>query len=533
MPEATPGGRHGEPDRWPRRAYSLAWLLALPVVAGYLLLRSLRQPDYRRHWAERFLGRGARPAGEATPGAAGPRSAAGAADLSSAAGRPVFWVHAVSVGETRVAQPLIAALAARHPAARFVLTHMTPTGREAGAELARRLPGRLVQRYLPYDLPWTARRFLHEIEADAGVLMETEVWPNLLAEAARRQLPVLLASARLSARSLAKARRGGRLVRAAAARLAAVAAQTDGDRARIAEIYPGPLCVTGNLKFDHLPAPAAIADGRRLRRRFGARPLWLLASTRDGEEALLLAALAALPPGQPAPALLFVPRHPQRFEEVARLLAGTGLPLQRRREFGDADGDRGAGGDAGADIKADADIGAHARADAGADIKADADIAAHARADAGAVAGEGLDAARPLLLLGDSMGEMPLYYGMADVALIGGSLMPLGGQNLIEACACGCPVVFGPHMFNFAPAAADALAAGAARQVPDAAAALRALRDIAGDTGRREAMAAAALAFAEAHRGATTRLVAVLEQLLPGTSRPSPRTPGEGFGGGG
>jgi len=186
----------------------------------------------------------------------------------------------------------------------------------------------------------------------------------------------------------------------------------------------------------------------------------MLASTREGEERAIVDALAAAARGGAAdPVLLFVPRHPQRFDEVARLLAALGHPVVRRAQF--------------ASMPADSRV-----------------------------------------LLGDSMGEMPMYYAMADVALIGGSLAPLGGQNLIEACACGCPVLFGPHMFNFSQAAADALACGAARQVSDAAEAVQAMFELQADPGRREKMAQAATAFAQAHRGATERTVELIDGLL-------------------
>jgi 3-deoxy-D-manno-octulosonic-acid transferase len=439
------------PPRW----YAAAWLLALPVVALYLAWRSLRQPEYRRHWAERFLGHGAPVAGAA----------------------PVFWIHAVSVGETRAAQPLLARLARAHPDARFVLTHMTPTGRAAGAELARGLPGRVQQRYLPYDLSFAARRFLGEIRPAVAVIMETEIWPQLLAQASARRIPVVLANARLSQRSLDKALRQPGLLRAAAACISVVGAQTPADRARIGRLYDGPVEVTGNVKFDLEPDPSLIAQGRRLRAAFetapaqaagGApRPLWLFASTREGEERLLLDALRALGMlgGASAPLLLFVPRHPQRFDEVARLLREGGATVLRRAQW-PRDGQPAAALAAGT------------------------------------------------VLLGDSMGEMPLYYALADAALIGGSLLPLGGQNLIEACACGCPVVLGPHMFNFAQAAQDAITAGAARRADDAAGAIAALAQITAAPSPHAQMAQAALVFAASHRGAAERTVALVEQVL-------------------
>ncbi len=425
--------------------YTLAWLLALPLAALYLLWRSLRQAEYRWHWAERFFGAGPAPA----------------------PGKPVIWVHAVSVGETRAAQPLIEELARHHPQAQFVLTHMTPTGRAAGADLLRALAGRVVQRYLPYDLPYAVRRFLRETRPSVGVLMETEVWPNLLHAAGAQALPVVLANARLSGKSLRRAREHGALIAGAAARLRAIGAQSEADRERISQIYAGPIRVTGNCKFDLLPDAQLLAQGQELRARLqgsGAhRPVWLFASTREGEERLILDALAAQP-HVARPQLLFVPRHPQRFDAVAELLRASGRPVLRRAQWLAPGSDSGATADA--------------------------------------------------IWLGDSMGEMPLYYAMADVALIGGSLLPLGGQNLIEACACACPVVLGPHMFNFAQASADAIAAGAARQVPDAASALLAMGQISADASERARMAAAALAFSSLHGGATARTVALIEEAL-------------------
>ncbi|MCU0949552.1 MAG: lipid IV(A) 3-deoxy-D-manno-octulosonic acid transferase [Burkholderiaceae bacterium] len=422
-----------------RLAYTLVWLVALPLVALYLLWRSLRQREYRDHWSERFGGRGATP-----PGAG-----------------PVVWLHAVSVGETRAAQPLIEALMQQRADLRVVLTHMTPTGRAVGAALAARWPGRLVQRYLPYELPWALARFLREVRPAVGVIMETEVWPNLLATTRARQVPVVLVNARLSDRSLARALRFPALMREAARGFTTVLAQSSADAERLRTLYDGPIEVIGNLKFDLRPADDLLARGRALREALGARPVWLLASSRDGEEALVLDALASLghAPGR-EPILLVVPRHPQRFDEVARLIEAQGFAcLRRSRAPWQAPSPR-------------------------------------------------------TVLLGNTMGEMPLYFAAADLTLMGGSLLPFGAQNLIESCAVGTPVVLGPSVYNFAQAAADAVAAGAAVQVTDAAAALRMLAQLSADADRLQAMRHAAAAFAQAHRGATERTVARLLALL-------------------
>jgi len=430
--------------------YTVGWWLALPLIAIYLLWRSLRQPEYRSHWGERFLGRGAKPP----------------------AGKPVIWVHAVSVGETRAAQPLIEALAAQLPDASFVLTHMTPTGRAVGAGVAARLSGRLVQRYLPYDFDLPVRRFLQETQPAIGIILETELWPSLLFGAHAARVPVLLVNARLSEKSLAKANRGGGLIRAAARMVTRVAAQSEADRARIVQIYDGPVEVLGNLKFDLAPPVELVEQGRSLRAALGPRPVWLFASSRDGEEALVLDALKSLQTKMGSdPIFVIVPRHPQRFDEVARLIEARGFACARR--------------------------------------------------SAGAFAAP---PAQGTILLGDSMGEMAMYYAAADLALIGGSLLPFGAQNLIEACAVGTPVVLGPSTFNFMQAANDALAAGAAVQVETATQALVAFDELSRDDARRAAMAAAAREFAAAHRGATARTVAMIRGVLDSMPASAPAT---------
>jgi 3-deoxy-D-manno-octulosonic-acid transferase len=427
-------------DTSARKWYAFGWWLILPLVAMYLLWRSLRQPEYRSHWGERFFGRGARPFG----------------------GKPVIWVHAVSVGETRAAQPLIEALAEQLPTASFVLTHMTPTGRAVGEGVAASLPGRLVQRYLPYDFDLPVRRFLHETQPDIGIILETEIWPSLLIGARAAQVPMLLVNARLSEQSLERARRWEGLIRAAAQAVTRVAAQSEADRARIAQLYAGPIEVLGNLKFDLAPPADLIEQGRHMRQALGQRPVWLFASSRDGEEALVLDALKSLRQQLGSdPIFLVVPRHPQRFDEVARLIEARGFACARR--------------------------------------------------SAGALAAP---PANGTILLGDSMGEMAMYYAVADLALIGGSLLPFGAQNLIEACAVGTPVVLGPSTFNFMQAASDALAAGAAVQVDNAAQALLAFDQLSRDDVRRGAMAAAARDFAAAHRGATQRTAAMIRGVL-------------------
>jgi len=367
-----------------------------------------------------------------------------------------LWLHAVSLGETRAAAPLIQALRERSPGLRLLLTHSTATGREAGMPLLR--PGD-VQAWLPYDTPGAVRRFLRHFRPAAGVLMETEIWPTLLLTAQQAGVPMVLANARLSPRSLRKGLRLKRLLHPAVRSLALVLAQTGADAERLRLAGARAVQVCGNLKFDMTPPPALLAQGRVWREAV-RRPVVLAASTREGEEAPLLAAWQRLP--APRPLLLLVPRHPQRFGEVAALVGQAGLRLARRSEWTDT-----------------------------------APAAAH-EAD---------------VWLGDSMGEMPLYAAMADVALLGGSFAPLGGQNLIELAACGCPVVMGPHTFNFEEAAELALAAGAAQRVPDIEHAVQSALAL-GAEGPHAAWAQRALHFAQGHRGATARMADELLQLL-------------------
>lgn len=417
-----------------RGAYSLLLRLATPAYLARLWWRGRAEPGYREHIGER-LGLGSAPA---EPGR--------------------LWLHAVSLGETRAAVPLIEALRQQQPGLRLLLTHGTATGREAGRALLREGD---VQAWLPYDSPGATRRFLRHHRPALGVVMETEVWPNLLHAAEAQRVPVVLANARLSARSARQGERLAALLHPALARFTAVLAQTEADATRLRAAGARQLQVMGNLKFDMTPAPALLSRGVAWRDA-AKRPVVLAAVTREGEEAPLLAAWAALP--APRPLLLLVPRHPQRFDEVAALVQQAGLTLSRRSAWG-AEGGEG-------------------------DAPAAADV-----------------------WLGDSLGEMPAYYAAAQVALLGGSFAPLGGQNLIEAAACGCPLLMGPHTFNFAEAAELALAAGAALRVETIEAAVALAPALITD-GRAAAMAPRAAHFAGQHRGAATRMAQAVLALL-------------------
>lgn len=410
--------------------YTLALLLLLPWALLHLLWRARRQPEYLRYWGERFGSYSTR-----LPG-------------------PVIWLHAVSVGETRAAQPLVALLSRHYPGYQILFTHMTPTGRHTGEELF----GDRVQRvYLPYDYPWAVRRFLRHFRPAVGIIMETELWPNLIAACHAEGCPLLLVNARLSGKSSARYARFPMLTRQTLRNLRVIAAQTSADAQRLKTLGAAAVTVTGNLKFDIDPPPDQLLLGAHLRSLWGNRKTLLVASSRDGEEALLLDSLGVNP--VPGMLLVIVPRHPQRFAEVEQLISARGFRWQRRSED--------------AAISPDTQV-----------------------------------------LIGDSMGEMFAYYAACDVAFIGGSLLEYGSQNLIEACAVGVPLLVGPSTFNFAEAAQAALACGAARRIDNADAILIAAAQLLSDADLRRRMGDAGQAFVAQHRGASARTLALLDGFL-------------------
>jgi len=423
-----------------RAIYSLAWLLLLPFAFVYLLWRARRQPEYLRHWPERL--------GWVRIWTGGPR----------------LWLHAVSVGETRAAAPLISAWRAQHPECAILLTHTTPTGRETGKTL---FGEQIEQAYLPYDFPPLVWLFLRRARPSLGVIMETELWPNLFAACKRRNVPLLLVNARLSERSARGYARFPGLARPAFQMLSGLAAQTVDDAKRFTALGAGSVQITGNLKFDVSTPAETDKRAQELKKLFAGRFVWLAASTREDEEAVLLDVFDRL--NLPDVLLVLVPRHPQRFAEVARLVAARGQPWARRSESKRPDG-------------------AVTATPLAPDIR---------------------------IFLGDSMGEMAAYYTAADVAYIGGSLLPFGGQNLIEAAAAGCPALIGPHTWNFSEAADQAVATGAARRVADREALVANLRLLHKDARSREAMTKAGLLFAERNRGATARTLELLEAAWP------------------
>ena len=415
----------------------LMWALS-PLLWVKLLLRSRHEPVYGQAIAERF-------------GYYGAVAQSGA-----------LWIHAVSLGETRAIRSLVKALREAYPDVRLLLTHGTATGRSEGVHLLREGDA---QAWLPWDTPAAVERFLAHFQPRMGVLIDTEVWPNLTAIAHQQGVPLVLANARLSEHSWRKAQRWSALAKPAFSSLQAVWAQTEEDAQRLRSLGAPVTVVMGNLKFDAVPDPQLLAAGHAWRRAVTARPVVLLAISREGEEAMFLQVLQEHPDYLQQAQWWIVPRHPQRFDEVADLLQASGLPWQRRSQW-------------------PADV---------ADMSAPNDVG---------------------LVLGDSLGEMPLYYGLASVALLGGSFAPLGGQNLIEACACDCPVVMGPHTFNFKQAAEWAMKAQAGVRCSDMVDGMAQALAIASDRPRQQSMSQAAQLFASSHRGAVAHCVKALAAFL-------------------
>ncbi|GGY12430.1 lipid IV(A) 3-deoxy-D-manno-octulosonic acid transferase [Paludibacterium paludis] len=409
--------------------YNLLWRCVTPLVKRYLRRRAKRAPAYLEHWNERFSGE----VQGIPPGA--------------------IWIHAVSVGETRAAEPLVRALREAWPDAPLLFTQMTPTGRATALAL---YGGEACVRYLPYDIASSVRDFLEQVRPCFGVLMETELWPNLIHEARRQGIPLFLVNARLSEKSFRGYRRVRGLIGPALGELAAIATQSEEDAGRFQALGECRIRVCGSIKYDIAPPAAQLALGETFKARIGARPVFVCASTREGEEAQILAAWRTV---QTDCLLVLVPRHPERFDAVARLAAEQGLKVARRSEDGIID-------------------------------------------------------PSVRVWIGDSMGEVYAYYAACDVAFVGGSLEPLGAHNLIEPAAVGKPVLFGPSTFNFAEASRLALEAGAARQVADAGELVSVVRDLLRDAPARQAMSEAAREFSLAHRGATDRVLGLMRETL-------------------
>ena len=417
-----------------RAMYSLLTILIAPAAFAVVLLRGLRDRAYWERPGERF--------------GWGPHLSA-----------PALWLHAVSLGEVAAGAELVRTLRARHPGVPFVLTTSTPTGRAR----ARALFGSGVElRFLPYDTPGSVGRFLDRVRPRAAVILETELWPNLMRSCRRRDIPVIFASARLAAKSVARYRRFGGLFRDALAASALIAAQSPEDAARFIAVGADPsrTRVVGNVKFDVRPGDAVQDMGRELRTRYlGSRPVWIAGSTHAGEEEQVLAAHAELRLGMPHLLLMLVPRHPQRFESVAALLTRLGIAFDRRSAL--------------EPVRSEAEV-----------------------------------------LMVDSVGELASLYAAADAAFVGGSLVPVGGHNLLEPAVLGVPVITGPFTGNSKDIARRLIEQGGAVEVAGPRALAAALRRWLEDPAERERAARSAREFVDAHRGAVERLADIIDPLI-------------------
>lgn len=418
--------------------YRAITTVALPLASLYLMWRSRRQPAYRDYWDERF--------------------AWGTYPLRTQ--RPRVWIHAVSVGETNAAKPLLEAMLSAWPECDVILTHMTPTGREAGKKLVRMAPERIQQCYLPYDAPYAVEKFVRQTRPTLGVIMETEVWPNLMSEMKRRQIPVVLANARESEKSRAQAARFMDIMAPAFSSFSAVLAQSDEDKERLESLGAVDVQVTGSVKFDIRPDLSQVATARALAARL-TRPVVLIASTREGEEAMFAEALKTHADLLRKAHVVLVPRHPERFDRVEALLKESGFRVARRSQL-----------------------------QAPEELPPDTDV-----------------------ILGDSMGEMSFYCALASVTIMGGSFAPCGSQNVIEPAMAGSPVVVGPSTFNFERIIREGIAAGGMVQVKNAAEALDVAKKWLADPRERDRAGARAADFARRCAGATGRMMAVLEKL--------------------
>ena len=443
----TPNSEYGARPRVWFAAYQLLWHLLLPLAFVRLAWRARHSIHYLSYLPER-LGFG----------------------YKQPISQKAVWIHAVSVGETRAAQPLIEAYLARGES--ILLTHMTLNGRRTGAQLFAKAiaSGKICQVYLPYDLCWSVDRFLKVFKPKLGLFMETEAWPTVVFRCAEIGLPLFLVNARLSERSARRVNLFGKAGRALFQAFTGILAQTAFDAERYQSLGVKRVEIVGNLKFDVPLDQSLVAQGQVWKQELHAtqRLMVCAASTRDGEEAIILQVWKDLLLSNAfsvAPLLCLVPRHPERFSEVADQIHHAGLNFHRRSEW----------------------------------------------------VGTPKETNHLEVILGDSMGEMPMYYSAADLVVMGGSLLPFGGQNLIEACAAGCPVLLGEHTYNFQQAALDALEMGAAKRIhgdfllSEPIALMEALKSLLLNTEELAKMALAAKTYSEEHQGATKKLLAALD----------------------
>ncbi|KPV39284.1 3-deoxy-D-manno-octulosonic acid transferase [Thiohalorhabdus denitrificans] len=421
-------------ERYLRLLYSLLAYLAVPAVMGRLLVRGVKAPGYRRRWRERF----GFPPFEPQTGA--------------------IWVHAVSVGEVQAAVPLIRGFLERYPRRTVVVTTTTPTGSDRVKAL---LGDSVCHSYLPYDLPGAVRRFLQRVDPALAVVMETELWPNLFAACHARAVPLMVVNARLSPRSFRGYRKLRPIITGPLHRAALILTQTEADAERFRALGAPVERVrtAGNLKFDQRLPEGVVEEGRGLRQGWGEeRPVWVAASTHEGEEEQVVRAHRQLLTDFPEALLVLVPRHPERFGVAARVVEDAGFPVCRRSG--------------------------------------------------------GCQPSESAIYLADTMGELPCLFAAADVAFVGGSLVPTGGHNLLEPAALGLPVVTGPHLFNFHEISALLLEQGGALQVHSGAELGETVSHLFGDPARREPMGRKAREAVVANRGARERILESADRWL-------------------
>ena len=430
-----------------------SWLVrcAVPFAYAAILWRALRDHHYRQGLLERL-------------------------GFGPALCTPSIWLHAVSLGEMSAAAPLARALRLRFPEIPLVVTTATPAGRTRATAL---FGGGADIRFLPYDTPGSVRRFLKRTRPRAAIIMETELWPNLLRECERGRIPVLLASARLSLRSVSRYRRFGGLFAGVFSQNLLVAAQSAEDAERFKSIGADAerTQVVGNVKFDLEFDAGIVPAGKALRTTYaGTRPVWIAGSTHAGEEEQLLDAHALLLESIPSAVLLLVPRHADRFTAVAELLARRGVKFARRSGM--------------------------------------------ASGMASGTQAQPLPRDTPVLLV-DTVGELVALYASADAAFVGGSLVPIGGHNLLEPAALGLPVLTGPSYYNSQEIAQLLLARGAALEVKSAQDLAATLKRLLAEPAAREKMGIIGKEIIAANRGSVARLLAIIEPWLPAAGHPS------------
>jgi len=416
-----------------RVLYSIAFVLAIPLILLRLIWRGSRASAYFRRWDERF---GIKPA--------------------PSSDKPLIWLHAVSVGEVEAARPLATALQQAYPQHQLLITTMTVTG----SVRVRTLYGDdVLHCYLPYDLPFAVKHFLKTAKPAIGIIMETELWPNLIHHSAKLNIPLVLANARLSARSAAGYKRIAKLTKRMLQNFSLIAAQSQDDRKRLIELGADKTKVhaVGNLKFE-ISLPASVNEqAEAMRSIWGDRPVFIAASTHEGEDEIILNASRQIRAQFPDLLLIIVPRHPERFDRVAALSQRSGFKILRRSE-------------------------------------------------------NGMCTKAIQILVVDTMGELPLFYGTCDVAFVGGSLVPRGGHNLLEPAALGRAVLIGPHYFNFSEISEQFLHADAAIQIDDSESLAETVIELLSHPQKRAAMGEAGQNLIEHSKGASQRLLNLIKR---------------------